>query len=95
MEENIIYIGRGKPAINYVLAIQTQIKKNILNKYGFISLKARGSNINKAVDVSQVAINKFIDNIKVGEIHIGTDHLETQDKKTRSVSNIDIKLVKK
>jgi len=62
MEANEIFIGR-KPAIHYVLAVQTQVNQ----KQSEIFLRARGKNISKAVDVAQIALKrKFIKDFKIG-----------------------------
>jgi len=88
---NDIYISRKKPAIHYVLAIQTQVSQG----QDPINIKARGNNINKAVDVAQIAVNRFLENIfKVNNVIIGTDTFKIEDGKDRNVSTIKICLKK-
>lgn len=90
MQPNEIYISRGKPAINYVLAVQTQASQG----YKKIYIRGRGNNINKAVDVAQVTVNRFLKNYKIENVKIGTEKFEKDDK-IRSVSTIEILLVSK
>jgi len=90
MEENEIFISSKKPAINYVLAAQTIASKGIAN----ITIKARGNNINKAVDVAQITINRFLNNYIICSTNIGTDIFELEDNKKRNVSTIEIYLNK-
>lgn len=88
MEENEIFISSKKPAINYVLAAQTIASKGIAN----IIIKARGNNINKAVDVAQISVNRFLISYSVISTNIGTDVFELEDNKKRNVSTIEIYL---
>jgi len=94
MKENEIYIGR-KPAINYVLAVQTQVNQKLQS----IILRARGRNISKAVDVAQISLkNKYIKGFDVGKIKLDTEvqEIETKyGKKNRNVSTIEICLKRK
>jgi DNA-binding protein Alba len=53
-DENVVYVGR-KPVFNYVLAVM-----NNLQRSGKVTLKARGTNISRAVDVAEVARHRFI-----------------------------------
>ena len=90
VEPNDVYVSRRKPAINYVLAVQTQASQG----QDPINIRARGNNINKAVDVAQIAINRFLDDFKVNGIQIGTDTFKTEQNKDRNVSTILIVLRK-
>jgi len=84
---NTVYIGRQKPVMNYVLATLT-----CLNNSPEVILKARGAAISLAVDVAQITINRFAPSLKVADIKLGTEELQSQEGGTRNVSSIEIKL---
>ena len=86
--ENIVYIG-SKPVMNYCLAVLTSLKDK-----GSVTLKARGRAISTAVDVAEVTKNRFMENLKVENIEIGTEELESQEGRMRSVSTMTIVLIK-
>ncbi|OYT63174.1 DNA-binding protein Alba [Candidatus Bathyarchaeota archaeon ex4484_205] len=84
-EENVVYIG-GKPVMNYVLAVITQF-----NEGGDrVVLKARGRAISRAVDVAEIVRNRFLPNIEVKDIRIGTEELQSEDGRTVNTSTIEI-----
>ena len=85
-KSNIIYIGR-KPIMSYVLAVMTHL--NSSNAQDVI-IKARGRAITTAVDVAEVTRRRFISNINVGNIEIGTEEIKQEDGGTRAVSTIEI-----
>ncbi len=85
---NTVFIGR-KPVLNYVLACLTVIKSGQEE----VLVKARGRSISTAVDVVEVLRNRFIPDIKVDDISIGTDEISSPDRREPSnVSTIEIKL---
>lgn len=90
-DKNTILVGH-KPASDYVLAIATQS-----TMYNCIRIKARGFNINKAVDASQIALREFLTAWVQSDARIGTE----QNKETapgdrpQRISFIEIDLVKK
>jgi len=88
-QENIIYIGR-KPVMAYCLAVMTALK----DAQAEVTLMARGRAISKAVDVAEVVRNQFISDLRVKEISIGTEQLETEDGSPRNISNISIVMAK-
>jgi DNA-binding protein len=55
---------------------------------------ARGRAISKAVDVAEVVRNQFVSDLKVEDISIGTEKLETEEGGPRNISNISIMLQK-
>jgi DNA-binding protein len=58
-----------------------------------VLIKARGRSISTAVDVVEVIRNRFMPDIEVGEISIGTEELSSQDRsQPTNVSTIEIKL---
>ena len=54
-----------------------------------ITIKARGLSIGRAVDVSQILLQKT-KAFKIGSIKINSESLESSDGKTRNVSTIEI-----
>jgi DNA-binding protein len=55
MDQNTIFIGK-KNTMSYVLAVITQFNQNA----DMVTIKARGKTISKAVDVSEIVKNKFV-----------------------------------
>jgi len=82
----VVLVGK-KPVMNYVLACITIFHEGTKE----ISLRARGRAISKAVDVAEVVRRRFMPNVKVKEINIGTEEM-TQENKTVNVSTIEIVL---
>lgn len=88
-ELNIVYIGR-KPTMNYVLAVITIFNSSNTKE---VILKARGRAITTAVDVAEIANHRFMKDLKISEVTIGTEELQREDS-TRNVSTIEIKLTR-
>ncbi|MCQ6254718.1 DNA-binding protein Alba [Methanocaldococcus sp.] len=86
--DNVVLIGK-KPVMNYVLAVLTQLTNN-----DEVVIKARGKAINKAVDVAEMIKNRFIKDIKIKKIEIGTDKVKNPDGREVNVSTIEIVLAK-
>ncbi len=86
---NTVFIGR-KPVLNYVLACMTLFKSG----QDEVLVKARGRSISTAVDVVEVTMNRFMPDVKVGGISIGTEELTNDDGRTSNVSSIEIKINK-
>ena len=87
---NTVFIGR-KPVLNYVLACMTLFKGGS----GEVLVKARGRAISRAVDVVEVLRNRFMPDMKVGDITIDTEELISEGRSTPSnVSSIEIKLIR-
>ena len=55
-------------------------------------MKARGRAISKAVDIVEMVRNRFMPDLKVKEIKIGTDEITMKEGGTRRVSSIEIVL---
>ena len=87
-EENVVYIGR-KPVMNYCLAVLTSLSNN-----SQVMLKARGRAVSTAVDVAEVTRNRFMTDLTVEKIEIGTEELESIEGQMRNVSTITIVLKK-
>ena len=94
MAENtgIVFIGR-KPAMSYVLAIITSLSSSSAKE---ITLKARGQAITTAVDVAEIARSRFLKDLKVGKISIGTEEMPPREGQTRPrmVSTMEISLTR-
>lgn len=88
-KSNIIYIGR-KPIMSYVLAVMTHLNSSSAQD---VIIKARGRAITTAVDVAEVTRRRFINNLTVDKIEIGTEEMKQEDGRTRAVSTMEIKLI--
>jgi DNA-binding protein len=89
-DENVIFVG-NKPPMNYVTAIITQFN---LGKSNEVVLKARGSAICRAVDAAEITKNRFMTDVKIKDIKIGTESLTNEEGRTSNVSSIEITLTK-
>lgn len=94
MAENagIVFIGR-KPAMSYVLAIITSLSSSNAKE---ITLKARGQAITTAVDVAEITRSRFLKDLKIGKIAIGTEEMPPGEGQTRPrmVSTMEITLTR-
>ena len=82
----MIYIGQ-KTAMDYVMACFTVVQSGSEE----IIIKARGRAISRAVDVSEILKNRFMQNqAQIKTIEIGTETIESKDRGTFSVSTIEI-----
>jgi len=88
-----IFIGR-KPAMSYVLAIITSLSASNAKE---ITLKARGRAINTAVDVAEITRNRFLKDLTISKIAIGTEEIPPREgeNRARMVSTMEITLGKK
>ena len=89
-EQNIVYIGR-KPTMNYVLAVITSFNSTDTKE---VTLKARGRSITTTVDVAEIVRRKFMKELNIGKITIGTEEIEQEEGGTRNVSTIEITLTR-
>lgn len=89
MRDNVILVGR-KPAMSYVLAVITQFTNNSSE----VDVKARGRAISRAVDVAEIVRNRFLGDVNVKDIEIGTEEREVEGGNKINVSTISIKLAK-
>ena len=94
MTENadVIFVG-NKPPMSYVLAIITALSSGTSKE---ITLKARGQAITTAFDAAEIARNRFVKDLKVTQIAIGTAEMPSRDGETKSrmVSTMEITLKK-
>jgi DNA-binding protein len=86
----IVYVGR-KPPMSYVLAVITSLSSS--NAKG-VTLKARGRAISTAVDVAEITKRRFVKDLKVDKILIGTEEMPAREgeNRTRNVSTMEIKM---
>jgi DNA-binding protein len=89
-EPNTVFIGR-KPTMNYVLALITIFGRGDTKQ---VTLKARGQAITTAVDTAEITRRRFMENLMIEKVSLGTEDLATQEGGTRSVSTIEITLSK-
>ena len=87
-----VFIG-SKPPMDYVLAVMTRISAGNAKE---VVLKARGQAITTAVDVAEITKSRFLKDLKVGRIAIGTEEMPAREGENRSrmVSTIEITLTK-
>ena len=91
-EDNIIFIGT-KPFMNYVTSIVVQFTTKSAQE---VIVKARGKFISRAVDVSEVALKRFLqDQIIVKDIRTNSEEFKNEEGRLVRVSTIEIVLVKK
>lgn len=88
-ENNAVLVGT-KPVMNYVLACITLFHSGAKE----ISVKARGQSISRAIDVAEVVRRRFLPDVKVKSVGIGTDLLPPREEGNSmvNVSTIEITL---
>jgi len=88
--DNTVYVG-NKGVMNYVLAVITQFNSENAQE---VIVKARGKAISRAVDVEEMVRKRFMPEVKIKEINLGTDQVQSEDGKSINVSTIEIILFK-
>mgnify|MGYP001029500906 CR=1 FL=1 len=90
---DVIYVGR-KPVMSYVLAVITSFSGSDAKE---ITLKARGQAITTAVDVAEITKRRFLKELKIGKISIGTEEMPPREgeDRPRMVSTMEITLARK
>ena len=88
----IVFIGSKTP-MDYVLAVMTRLSANDSKE---MVLKARGQAITTAVDVAEITRNRFLKDLKVSKIAIGTEEMPAREgeNRARMVSTMEITLTK-
>tara|TARA_Y100000310_G_C20288155_1_gene625915 strand:- start:190 stop:558 length:369 start_codon:yes stop_codon:yes gene_type:complete len=93
--DQVVFIG-NKPFMNYVTGVVMQFTTQGANE---VVVKARGRFISRAVDVVEVARNRFLEgqvDLKAPEgIKVGSEEFENKEGKQIRVSFVEITLVKK
>ena len=89
-QDNIIYVGI-KPSMAYVLGVITQFSNN----QSEVHIKARGKSISRAVDVAEIVRKRFLPDVKIKNIELGTEVRELPENRGKiNVSTISITLGK-
>lgn len=86
--DNFVFIGK-KGVMRYVLAVVTQFNRGEAD----VVIKARGKSISTAVDVAEIARQRFLTDVVIQDIKIGTEEVQREDGMLR-VSAIEITLKK-
>jgi len=91
-ESDVVFVG-NKPPMSYVLALITAFSGGNTKE---VTLKARGQAITTAVDVAEITRTRFIKDVKVSNIAIGTTEMPPREGENRSrmVSTIEITVSK-
>lgn len=92
-DPEVVFIG-SKPPMSYVMAVMTALSSGASTE---ITLKARGRAIATAVDVAEITCNRFLTDLRVTAIGIGTEEMPAREGEngSRNVSTLEIKLAKK
>lgn len=91
-DDHIVFIG-PKPFMNYVTGVVMQFTTQGAKE---LVIKARGKFISKAVDVSEVAVKRFLENqIKPSDIKVDSEEFTNKEGRQVRVSTIEITLKKK
>ena len=88
----IVFIGSKTP-MDYVLAVMTRLSTSDSKE---VILKARGRAIATAVDVAEITRSRFLKDLKVSGIAIGTEEMPAREgeNRARMVSTMEITLTK-
>jgi len=91
-KSGIVFIG-SKPPMDYVLAVITRLSASNAKE---VILKARGQAITTAVDVAEITRNRFLKDLKINKITIGTEEMPPREgeNRARMVSTMEITLTK-
>ncbi len=91
-KSGIVFIG-NKPPMSYVLAIITGLSASNVKE---ITLKARGRAITTAVDAAEITRSRFLKDLKISKITIGTEEMPPREgeNRARMVSTMEITLTK-
>ena len=89
-DSNIIYVGR-KPPMSYVLAIVTAFSGSEVKE---VTVKARGQAITTAVDAVEITRRKFVKEMIVDKVTIGTEEMPPREgeSNSRMISSMEITL---
>ena len=77
--------------MNYVLGVITSFAGSDTKE---VTLKARGRAITTAIDAVEIARHRFMKELKIGKITIGTEEIPLEEGGTRAVSTIEITLTR-
>lgn len=88
-DKTLMYIGK-KSSMNYVLAINSRMTEGLDE----MTIKARGKNISKAVDVAEIVTNRFITDANDDQVKISTEEITRENGTKTNVSTIEIVIKK-
>ena len=89
-DRNSVFVGR-KPIMNYVLACMTLFQDGSSE----VSIKARGRAVSRAIDVAEIIRRRFLPDITVKDVKVGTEQLMSRDTGIPSnVSTIEVVIAK-
>jgi len=79
--------------MNYVLGIITSFSRSNVKE---VTLKARGQAINTAVDAAEIARHRFMKELSVSKISMGTEEMPPREgeNRNRNMSTIEITLTR-
>ena len=91
-KSGIVFIG-SRPPMDYVLAVITRLSASNAKE---VILKARGQAITTAVDVAEITRNRFLKDLKISRIAIGTEEMPPREgeNRARMVSTMEITLTR-
>lgn len=84
-DDNSVFVGK-KSVMDYVMAIMAQFNKGTDD----VVVKARGHAISRAVDAVEVTRNRYLPDIQVNDIKIGTEEMEGKRGDMVNVSWIEL-----
>ena len=87
-----MFVGM-KPPMSYVLGIITVFSGSNVKE---VTLKARGQAINTAVDAAEIVRHRFMKELNVSKISIGTEEMTSREggNRNRNISTIEITLIR-
>jgi archaea-specific DNA-binding protein len=88
-DEDVVYVGL-KPSMAYALGVIAKFSDG----HKEVSIRARGKAISRAVDVAEIVRKRFVKDVTVKSIDIGTEQKTIDDKNKVNVSTIKILLSK-
>jgi DNA-binding protein len=90
-ENNAVLVGQ-KPVMNYVLACITLFHSGAKE----VNIKARGRAISRAVDIVEIVRRRFLPDVEIKNINIGTQQIQGSEggNTSTNVSTIEIKLTR-
>jgi DNA-binding protein len=91
-EPKVMFVGM-KPPMSYVLGIMMAFSGPNIKE---VMLKARGQAISTAVDAAEIARHKFMKELSISKINIGTEEMPPREgqSKNRNISTIEITLTR-
>lgn len=91
-DDHVIFIG-NKPLMNYVTSLTMRFTAQNAEQ---VAVKARGKFISKAVDITEVAMKRFLDNqVQIQDIKTNSEEFTNEEGRLIRVSTIELFLKKK